>query len=388
MKQALVVGCGLSGAVIARELAEKGFSVRILEKRNHIGGNMYDYVDEYGILVHKYGPHTFHTRKKELYEYMCKYGEWDEYHLTCGAEINNICTPTPFNFKTIDDFFSKDEAKALKDEIRKVYPGQDTATVVEALHSSSKMISDYAQFLFDNDYSLYSAKQWGVQPNEIDPSILKRVPLRFNYNEGYFEDEFQIMPRISFTTFFKNILNHRNISIKLNVDALDHIVIQERRLFYDGYEVDYPLIYSGPLDELFGCCFGKLPYRSLRFEWKHEEKDSYQKYPVVAYPQAREYVRIIEYKKLPVQEVTGTTYEVEYSLPYGEEGTEKGEPYYPVLTESSQKRYKRYRDTADMVPFLFVCGRLGDFNYYNMDQALEKALKTVDLILKTKNVGE
>ena len=378
MKRALVIGCGLSGAVIARELAEEGFKVNILERRNHIGGNMYDYVDDYGVLVHKYGPHTFHTKKKELYEYMCKFGAWDEYHLTCGAEINGICTPTPFNFKTIDDFYSEVDAIRLKNEIQRVYPGQDTATIVDTLNSGSKVISDYAQFLFDNDYSIYSAKQWGVSPSEIDPSIFKRVPLRFNYNEGYFDDEFQCMPHVSFTAFFERLLDHSNIKVKLGIDALRRLEVRDCELMLDGEIVTYPVIYTGALDELFGCCYGKLPYRSLKFEWRHEDKDSFQKYPVVAYPQAPDFVRIIEYKKLPVQNVSGTTYEVEYSLPYKK--GQKNEPYYPLLTEYSQKNYKMYAQKADNIKNLYVCGRLGDFKYYNMDQALERALSIVKII--------
>lgn len=382
MKQALIVGCGLSGAVIARELAEKGYQVKILEKRKHIGGNMYDHVDEYGILVHNYGPHTFHTKKKELFDYMCKFGEWDEYHLTCGAEINDICTPTPFNYQTIDDFYSKEDAEKLKKEIEKTFPGQATATVVEVLNCGNKIVEDYGQFLFDNDYSLYSAKQWGCNPSEIDPSILKRVPLRFNYEVGYFDDEYQVMPKISFTTFFENLLNHENIEVCLGVDALKYIEIKNNNIYYNGKMMDYPLVYSGPLDEIFGSCFGELPYRSLRFEWKHEEIDSYQDMPVVAYPQAPDFVRIIEYKKLPVQNIKGTTYEVEYSLPY--KIGEKNEPYYPLLTEESQARYKQYKFLADHVNNLYVCGRLGDFKYYNMDQALEAALKIAGEILQSE----
>lgn len=382
MKQAIVVGCGLSGSVIARELAENGYKVRILEKRNHIGGNMYDYVDEFGILVHKYGPHTFHTRKKELFDYMCKYAQWDEYRLTCGAEINGVCTPTPFNFQTIDDFYPEEEAGVLKSEIQKTFPERDTATVVEALTCGNELVENYAKFLFDNDYSLYSAKQWGVAPSEIDPSVLKRVPLRFSYEEGYFDDAFQVMPHVSFTSFFENLLNHGNIEVSLNVDALDHMDVKDAEIYFDGKKANYPVIYSGPLDELFGCCYGRLPYRSLRFEWKHEEKDSFQKYPVVAYPQAKDYVRIIEYKKLPIQSVPGTTYEVEYSLPY--KIGEHNEPYYPVLTGESLELYEKYRLLSKQVQNLFTCGRLGDFKYYNMDQALEKALDVSRQILKNE----
>lgn len=373
MKQALVVGCGLSGAVIARELAEKGYKIKILEKRNHIGGNMYDYVDEYGILVHKYGPHTFHTKNKMLYEYMCQYSEWEEYYLTCGAEIDGITTPTPFNYKTIDDFYSEKEAEELKTEINKTFSGKKYATVVETLECGNTKVSEYAQFLFEKDYSLYSAKQWGCKPSEIDPSILKRVPLRFNYDEGYFDDEFQVMPKKSFTSFFENLLNHENIEIQLEVDALEHLKIIDNMTYVDGTQVDYPIVYSGPLDELFKCKYGKLPYRSLRFEWKHEDIDSFQKYPVVAYPQAKDFVRIIEYKKLPVQNVTGTTYEVEYSLPYKQ--GEDNEPYYPLLNDESHTNYKKYEILASKINNLYVCGRLGDFKYYNMDQALEAALK-------------
>lgn len=382
MKQAIVVGCGLSGSVIARELAENGYKVRILEKRNHIGGNMYDYVDEFGVLVHKYGPHTFHTRKKELFDYMCKYAQWDEYRLTCGAEINGVCTPTPFNFQTIDDFYPEEEAGVLKSEIQKTFPERDTATVVEALTCGNELVENYAKFLFDNDYSLYSAKQWGVAPSEIDPSVLKRVPLRFSYEEGYFDDDFQVMPHVSFTSFFEKLLNHGNIEVSLNIDALDHMDVKDAEIYFDGKKANYPVIYSGPLDELFGCCYGRLPYRSLRFEWKYEEKESFQKYPVVAYPQAKDYVRIIEYKKLPIQSVPGTTYEVEYSLPY--KIGEHNEPYYPVLTGESLELYEKYRLLSKQVQNLFTCGRLGDFKYYNMDQALEKALDVSRQILKNE----
>ena len=382
MKQALVVGCGLSGAVIARELAENNYKVKILEKRNHIGGNMYDHVDEHGILVHKYGPHTFHTKDKNLFDYMCKYAEWEEYHLTCGAEINDICTPTPFNYQTIDDFYSKEDAVKLKEEIEHTFQGRKTATVVETLNCGNKIVEDYAKFLFDNDYSLYSAKQWGVSPSEIDPSILKRVPLRFNYDIGYFDDEFQVMPKISFTNFFENILNHKNIEIVLNCDALDRLEVKNDQLYFDNELANFPVVYTGPLDELFDCCYGELPYRSLKFEWKYLEKDSFQNMPVVAYPQAKDFVRIIEYKKLPVQDVKGTTIEIEYSIPY--KNGQKNEPYYPLLTEKSIGIYQKYAEKAAKVNKLYICGRLGNFKYYNMDQALEIALELANSINNEK----
>lgn len=381
MNKAVVVGCGLSGAVAARELAEKGYKVTVLEKRNHIGGNMYDYKNEDGILVHKYGPHTFHTRKKELYEYMAKYAEWETYKLTCGAEIDKKYTPTPFNFQTIDDFFSEEKANSIKNRIKEYYPNEEFATVLELLNHEDDLIREYAEFLFEKDYSLYTAKQWGVSPNEIDPSVLKRVPIRFSYDIGYFDDKYQIMPKESYVSFFDSILNHNNIELILSKDALSTISIDEKQkqIYIDDEVLAGLLVYTGPIDELFNYKYGVLPYRSLRFEWHSESIKSYQDAPVVAYPQAEGYTRITEYTKLPYQNVGNkTAYAVEYSLPYVE--GKKQEPFYPVLTEKSQEIYRLYENFASQFKNLILCGRLADFKYYNMDQALERVLNLIRLI--------
>ncbi len=381
--EALVIGCGIVGSVIARYLAEEmGKTVTIWERRNHIGGNMYDYVDEHGIRVHQYGPHIFHTKNKEIYDFVCKYGEWVPYKLVCGAVMDNICTPTAFNFKTIDLFYSEEEAAEIKRHIKDKFGERDSATVVELLDCDDPVIQGYARFLFEKDYSLYTAKQWGVSPEEIDKSVLKRVPIRFSYEEAYFADKYQVMPKEGYTKFIGNILSHPNIKVELNVEALERLEIGENReLLIDGEPACRPVFYTGPLDELFRFDKGRLPYRSLRFEWKYEDVESFQEMAVVAYPQAKDFTRITEYKKLPVQEVRGTTYAVEYPVPYCSDESDR-EPYYPVLTEESQKLYRLYRDQADAVDNLYCCGRLGDFKYYDMDKAIESAfalLKTLKL---------
>ena len=184
------------------------------------------------------------------------------------------------------------------------------------------------------------------------------------------------MPASSYTEFFKNLLNHENITVKTETDALKHIDLdrENRRIFYDGKPFEGICVYTGAIDELFGYIYGELPYRSLRFEWKSENRKSFQEAPVVAYPQAKGYTRITEYTKLPVQEVgEKTCYAVEYSLPY--KYGEKAEPYYPVLTDSSKDIYEKYAEEAKHYSNLYLCGRLADFKYYNMDQALERALE-------------
>ncbi len=369
----LVVGCGLSGTVIARHFAENGKKVVVWERRDHIGGNMYDYVNENGFLVQKYGPHTFHTKEKALYDYMCRFEQWQKYKLTCGAVWDGKYTPAPFNFTTIDTFFPPEQARRLKDKLKEAFRGREFATVVEVLEHPDLDIRGYAEFLFQNDYAPYTAKQWGVSPSEIDPSVLKRVPLRFSYDEGYFDDPYEAMPAHSFTRFFENLLDHPNIQVELGIEALNHLKVQGGKLILDGEEITFPVIYTGALDELFEGVYGYLPYRSLRFEWRYTDEDSFQPAPVVAYPQEAGYTRITEYKKLPVQTGKGSSYAVEYPLPYRE--GEKLEPYYPVLTEESQAQYAKYKDLADHIPNLILCGRLADFKYYNMDQALDRALE-------------
>ncbi len=368
----LVVGSGIVGAVLAHELAEKGHKVEVWEKRSHIGGNLYDYTDDHGIHVHLYGPHIFHTNMEHVWEYVNRFCEFDSYNLICGAVLDGKCVPTSFDFTSIDVFFP-DEADTIKERIKDVYGDKTSATVLELLDSEDEHIKRFAKYLYDNDYAPYTAKQWGIKPEEVDRDIFKRVPIMLSYGSRYFNDKYQAMPQNGYMDLINGLLNHANIKVETNIDALKHLSISENRVQIDGSETQMDVYYTGPLDELFHCEFGKLPYRSLRFEWKYADIDSYQDMPVVAYPQAEGYTRITEYKKLPYQQVKGTTYAVEYPIPYMEGNSV--EPYYPVLTEQSKMLYQRYSDIADNIPNLKCCGRLADFKYYNMDQAIDRALK-------------
>ena len=366
-----IVGSGIVGAVLAAELAKKGNTVQVSERRAHAGGNVYDYDDEYGIHVHHYGPHIFHTNDDEVYRYVSDNCELKDFNLVCGSVMDGKCVPTSFDFSSVDTFFPE-EAEEIKAHIKAEFGDRASATVLEMLESQDSYVRRFADFLYEKDYKPYTAKQWGIDPEKVDRQIFKRVPILFSYGSKYFSDKYQAMPVKGYMEFIENLLKTPGIELRLNEEALNRFSIRDHQVMDGDKPLDGVLIFTGALDELFGCKHGKLPYRSLRFVWKHEDIDSFQDMPVVAYPQAEGFTRITEYKKLPVQEVRGTTYAVEYPLPYKQ--GEAMEPYYPVLTEESQELFQKYYEEAKQVKGLAFAGRLAEFKYYNMDQAIRRAL--------------
>lgn len=373
--EVVIIGSGFAGSIMARLFADDNKKVKLYEKRNHIAGNMYDYIDENGIRIQKYGPHTFHTNNKEVYEFISKFCKMEKYRLKCEAVIDNEPTPSPFNFKTIDQFYGKEDATRLKNKLLDYY-GRESATVLEMLNCDETIIREYAEFLFKKDYSLYTAKQWGKKPEEIDPSVLERVPVVFNYNDTYFYDEYEAIPENGFTEIFENMLNHPNIEVQLNTDALKHIRFDKEKgkILFDGEDI--PVFFTGPIDELFNNEYGKLPYRSLYFEYETLDTDSYQNVAIVAHPADAEYTRITEYTKLPFQEVgKKTVIAKEYSVEYDKDNEKGNEPYYPILTDESKEIYSKYLELSKKYNNLYLCGRLADFKYYNMDQVIDRTLK-------------
>lgn len=370
-----IIGSGIVGCVIAHELAEKGKEIVVWERRNHTGGNLFDFTDDYGVRVQLYGPHIFHTKIKRVWEYVNRFCEFKDYNLVCGSVIDGKCVPTSFDFQSVDTFFPE-EAEKIKEHIKIVFGDQKSATILEMLDCGDEYVRKFAQYLYDKDYAPYTAKQWGIKPEEVDRDIFKRVPVIFSYGSKYFSDPYQALPVRGYTELIDNLLTHINISVYTNFEALEHLSIKNGILFIDGMKADGSVVYTGPIDELFECKFGRLPYRSLQFEWKHDDIDSFQDMPVVAYPQAVGYTRITEYKKLPDQDVKGTTYAVEYPLPYRR--GENNEPYYPVLTDESKELFEKYSRMAAETENLICCGRLADFKYYNMDQAIDRALTVAE----------
>ena len=377
-----VIGSGLTGATVARQLANAGYSVLVLEKRNHIGGNLYDFREPNGFLVQRYGPHVFHTSDRKLVDYILQYDEWVPYAIKCGAVINGVETPTPFNFQTIDQFYDTKSAFKLKNRFQKMFPGRKTISVLEALNCRDEAIQSYARFLFENDYLPYTAKQWGIPPKEIDASVLNRVPLCLSYDDSYFNEEYEMLPKNSFTHFISNLLNHEKIKVILNSNGLDRLSFAPQNILFDGKTI--PVVFTGPIDSLFKYRFGELPYRSLRFEFLHASETGIQGRPVIAYPQVNDFTRITDFRHLPEQPgFSQTTYAVEYPVQFGRGCS--SEPYYPVLTEASRLRYLRYKQLTLEYHNLFCCGRLAEFKYYNMDQALRRALETANELLAYLN---
>jgi UDP-galactopyranose mutase len=301
-------------------------------------------------------------------------GKWDEFILKSRSEIDGKLTPCPFNFKTIDDFYAKEESEILKERLKDYYKGFDKVSIVEMLECSDAIIRSYATFLFEKDYRPYTAKQWGIDPKDIDISILKRVPVRLSYVDCSIDDPWQALPRGGYTVLFAKLLGTPGIDIRLNADILPHLKFSaDGKVFFDGEELDIPIVYTGPLDELFECRFGRLPYRSLLFDFETLPVESYQEAPCVVYPMAKGFTRVTEYTKLPYQNGRGLTVICkEYPVEYKFDNTQ--EAYYPVLIKESRGKSVQYKEFAKKYKNLYLCGRLADFIYFNMDEVVLKAL--------------
>lgn len=364
----IVVGAGLSGSVVARELADKGKRVLILEKRDTISGNLLDLVDKsLGFKYQRYGPHTFHTSDPKINDYIHRFGEWEKFTLKAGVSFKSTYLQTPFNFKTIDTLYSKDKATELKNKLLNAYPNQESVSILDLFNNSDNDIKKFAAYLFENDYKPYTVKQWGLDPKNLDISIFKRVPIKLSYDESYLGDTYEYMPKDSFLNFISNILNHSNITVFTNCPF--------KKIFPDNLPTDVDVYYTGPIDELLNFKFGILPYRSLFFKRIADLSiTSYQPHPVVAYPQSKEkkLTRITEYNKLIKQDVAGIFCMKEYSEEYV---PEKNEPFYPVINDESLALYNKYVDAMEAYPNFHLVGRLANFKYFNMDQAINNALK-------------
>lgn len=381
----IIIGAGLFGSVVARKLAEKGADVLVLERRSHIAGNLYDYYDENNLLVQKYGPHSFFTYDKTVPEYVSLFSEIMDCFPECCTMINGQLLPMPFNFKAIDMMYPSLEAETLKIRLLDYFNNEEYITVPELIHAQDPIIRQYGQTIYEQEYRPYSAKQWGRPIQSIDPSIFSRVPVYLSYKKEYQRHPYQFIPIGGFTLFIQRLLDHPNISVETNVDGLTRLIVDpiQKKMFFDGTEISFPIIYTGAIDRLFQYCYGSLPYRSLYFEWETLPIESFQPTAIVAYPQDPAITRITEYTKLPKQILLGkTVIAKEYPVEYNSTASVGNEPYYPIDTEESRQLFIRYQNIAN-IPNLYLGGRLAEYRYYNMDHIINRALDLCENIILT-----
>ena len=378
MDKIIVVGSGFSGSILARKIAEElNWEVIILEKRSHIGGNMYDEYDEWGILVQIYGPHFLNTNNYAVIKFLQQYGELFPHNTKLLSFIDDKYVRLPFNFTTVQQLVGAEQAEPLLAKLRQEFYGRDRVPVLELVEHQDEDISAYGTLLFEKAYRTYTSKMWGIEPEQIDKYVLDRVPMAMGYDERYLNKDFQYLPVQGFTKLFEEMLNHPNIQVQLNVDALKHLRLDEQagKVYYDGQPVEC-LIYTGAIDELFGLKYGALPYRSLDIRYEYSDKASMLPSEIISYPQAAGYTRSTEYRKIMYDdsEVRGSVVATEYPLQYDPNAEVGNTPYYPVLTEASRQVYQQYLTEVDKYENLFLCGRLAEFKYYNMDVCIEHAL--------------
>ncbi len=351
----LIVGAGFAGAVLAERLASHGQRVLVIDKRDHVGGNAHDHVDAAGLLVHRYGPHIFHTNSVMVFDYLSRFTAWRPYEHRVRGRVDGHLVPVPINLDTVNTLYG---LRLTPDELP-AWLAARAEPVAEVRTAEDVVVSQVGRDLYEKIFRGYTRKQWGLDPSELDASVTARIPVRHDREDRYFTDTFQQMPLHGYTRLFERMLDHPNISVRTGVgyDAVRSQVGTPR------------LVWTGPIDEFFGYSEGRLPYRSLRFVHETRDVETLQPVGTVNYPQDQDYTRITEYKHLTGQVHPRTSVTFEYPAA-------EGEPYYPVPQAESRATYKRYQALADALPDVWFVGRLATYRYYNMDQIVAQSLAT------------
>lgn len=369
MKKNLVVGAGISGAVIANLIANTlGEKVVVIDRRSHIAGNCYDYKDNNGIMVHKYGSHIFHTNNKKVWDFVNKYGKFNQYQHKVIAYFDEQETYIPFNFKSLYDVFEESKAKNLEEKLLKTFQRESKVPIFEFKQQQDEDLKSLADFIYEKIFLHYSTKQWGEAPNNLDGAVTARVPVYIGLDDRYFQDEHQGIPIEGYTSLIKNVLNHPNIEIRLNCD-------------YKDLEEDFDrTFYTGAIDEFFNYELGQLPYRSVKFELEEHDCEFYQRNAVVNYTCSEKFTRIHEYKYYLNDNSPRTVIAKEYSEAFE---LNKNDRYYPIPKEENISLYNQYLEKAEKLKNVYFLGRLGDYKYYDMDKAI---LRAIELFEEIQNV--
>ncbi len=353
----VIVGAGFAGSTLAERIATQlNKKVLLVEQRKHIGGNAYDYYNEDGILVQKYGPHIFHTNSKVVWDYLRQFTKWNGYVHRVLAKVTGKEVCLPINLETMERLYDR----SFTSEELKEYFEQRRVKLDKIRNSKDVVVSQVGEELYELFFKSYTKKQWGVYPDELDPQVTSRLPVRFNRDARYFTDQYQGIPKYGFTKMFEKMLDNRNIHILLNTDYKEIINLVK----FDK------LIFTGPSDYYFDYLYGKLPYRSLDFKFETVDMDKYQNAAVINYPNEHDYTRITEFKHFYFQKHHKTTICYEYPK-------DDGDPYYPIPKIEYQEIYQKYKTEAEKLKNVYFVGRLAEYKYLNMDQVVDRALLNV-----------
>ena len=371
----IIVGAGFAGSVIAERIANiLDKKVLIIEKRNHIGGNCYDEKDENNILVHRYGPHLFHTNDKEVFDYLSNFTEWEIYNHKVLAYIDGKKVPIPFNFNSLYEVFPNSLAKKFEEKLLKNFEYNSKVPILELKKSKDKDLQFLADFIYKKIFLNYTAKQWGMKPEEMDLSVTARVPIFIGKDNRYFNDKYQTVPKYGYTKLFKNMLNNKNIKLMLNTDFKEVIQInfENKRIYFLNQKLKGKIIFTGMIDELCNYKFGELSYRSINMKFETINKEYYQKVTTVNYPNNYDFTRITEFKHIHLVNSNRTTILKEYPQEYIKD---ENVPYYPIFTKENQKKYEKYKKFIYNFNNIILLGRLAEYRYYDMDNVVKRALE-------------
>lgn len=376
----IIIGAGLAGSVIAERIATQlNKKVLVIEKRNHVAGNCFDYKDENNILIHKYGPHLFHTNNESVVKYLSQFTDWHIYNHEVLAYIDGKKVPIPFNFNTLYELFPHSKAMVLEEKILKAYAYNIKVPILELKKSTDPDLQFLADYIYNTVFLNYTAKQWGMKPEDMDEAVTARVPVFIGRDNRYFNDKYQFVPKDGYTRMVERMLSHKNIKIMLNTDFKEVCELKGYDFYFFGSKFTGKVIYTGQIDELFDYKFGKLPYRSLDMKFETVECEFYQEKATVNYPNDYDFTRITEFKHIHRANSPKTTILKEYPQVYV-----RGQniPYYPIFTAENQERYNLYLEYSKKFENLVLVGRLAEYKYYDMDDIVERALEVFEEKIK------
>jgi UDP-galactopyranose mutase len=361
----VVIGAGISGATLAERYASIGKKVLVLERRNHIGGNCYDYYNEDGILCSKYGAHLFHTNHEDVWEYVNRFSEWFPYEHRVLARVDGHLVPVPVNITTVNKLFG---LELQSEEEMQAWLAENQCPCENPQNGEEAAMARVGKVLYEKIFKCYTKKQWDKFPEELDAAVLQRIPVRTNFDDRYFSDKHQAQPVEGFTAIFERMLSHPNITVRVNTDYFD---VRDQLGEYEK------LFYTGPIDRFFEFKYSldeKLEYRSINFVLETHDVEYYQENSVINYPSLEDgdFTRIVEYKHMTKQKHAKTTISYEYTVDITDPATQ--EPYYPVLNPRNREIYEKYKAAAEQLTDVYFVGRLANYKYFNMDEAFKNAL--------------